>query len=80
MTSNDIRQKFLNFFKSKGHAILPSASLIPVGDASVLFTTAGMQPLVPYLLVKLIQRASVWRVFKSAFVQETSMILVTIAI
>jgi alanyl-tRNA synthetase len=50
MTSNDIRQKFLNFFKSKGHAILPSASLIPVGDASVLFTTAGMQPLVPYLL------------------------------
>jgi alanyl-tRNA synthetase len=50
MTSNDIRQKFLNFFKSKGHVILPSASLIPVGDASVLFTTAGMQPLVPYLL------------------------------
>lgn len=50
MTSSEIRQKFLNFFKSKGHAILPSASLIPQGDSSVLFTTAGMQPLVPYLL------------------------------
>lgn len=50
MTSNDIRQKFLKFFESKGHTILPSASLIPQGDSSVLFTTAGMQPLVPYLL------------------------------
>ena len=50
MTSSEIRQKFLNFFKSKGHAILPSASLIPQGDSSVLFTSAGMQPLVPYLL------------------------------
>lgn len=50
MTSNEIREKFLNFFKSKGHSILPSASLVPVGDSSVLFTTAGMQPLVPYLL------------------------------
>lgn len=50
MTSNEIRQKFLEFFKSKGHKILPSASLVPVGDSSVLFTTAGMQPLVPYLM------------------------------
>ena len=50
MTSREIRNKFLEFFKSKGHAVLPSASLIPVGDSSVLFTTAGMQPLVPYLL------------------------------
>lgn len=50
MQSSDIRQKFLNFFESKGHAVIPSASLIPQGDSSVLFTTAGMQPLVPYLL------------------------------
>lgn len=50
MTSNEIRQKYLEFFKSKGHSIIQSASLIPQGDSSVLFTTAGMQPLVPYLL------------------------------
>lgn len=50
MTSNEIRSRFLKFFESKGHTILPSASLVPQGDSSVLFTTAGMQPLVPYLL------------------------------
>ncbi len=50
MTSNEIRHKFLKFFESKGHTILPGASLIPQGDSSVLFTTAGMQPLVPYLM------------------------------
>ncbi len=50
MTSREIRQKFLDFFESHGHAIIPSASLVPQGDSSVLFTTAGMQPLVPYLL------------------------------
>ena len=50
MTSNEIRNRFLKFFESKGHTILPSASLVPQGDSSVLFTTAGMQPLVPYLL------------------------------
>ncbi len=50
MTSREIRQKYLDFFASKGHVVLPSASLVPVGDSSVLFTTAGMQPLVPYLL------------------------------
>jgi len=52
MTSNQIRQKFLKFFEDKGHSIIPSASLIPENDNSVLFTTAGMQPLVPYLLGK----------------------------
>jgi len=50
MTGNELRQKYLDFFKSKGHAILPSSSLIPENDPSVLFTTAGMHPLVPYLM------------------------------
>lgn len=50
ITSAELRQKYLDFFKSKGHAIIPSASLIPENDPSVLFTTAGMHPLVPYLL------------------------------
>ncbi|MEK9156458.1 MAG: alanine--tRNA ligase-related protein [Patescibacteria group bacterium] len=43
MTSSEIRQKFLDFFKEKGHTVLPSASLMPENDSSVLFTTAGMQ-------------------------------------
>ena len=51
MTAQELRKKYLDFFKSKGHTIIPSASLIPrETDASVLFTTAGMHPLVPYLL------------------------------
>ncbi len=50
MKAIEIRNKYLNFFKKHGHAIIPSASLIPENDPSVLFTTAGMQPLVPYLL------------------------------
>ena len=50
MTSNEIRQKFLKFFENRGHKIIPSASLIPENDPSVLFNTAGMQPLMPYLL------------------------------
>jgi len=50
MTANDLRQKYLDFFERKGHAIISSASLIPENDPTVLFTTAGMHPLVPYLL------------------------------
>lgn len=50
MTANEIRQKYLEFFKSKGHTIISSASLIPENDPTVLFTTAGMHPLVPYLI------------------------------
>lgn len=50
ITAQELRQKYLEFFRSKGHAIIPSASLVPENDASVLFTTAGMHPLVPYLL------------------------------
>lgn len=48
--SHEIRQKFLDFFKSKDHAIINSAPIVPENDASVLFNIAGMQPLVPYLL------------------------------
>ena len=50
MKAIEIRNKYLNFFKSHGHVVIPSAPLIPENDPSVLFTTAGMQPLVPYLL------------------------------
>jgi alanyl-tRNA synthetase len=50
MTSSELRQKYLDFFKSRNHAVISSASLIPENDPTVLFTTAGMHPLVPYLL------------------------------
>lgn len=50
MRAIEIRNKYLNFFKNHGHQVIPSAPLIPENDPSVLFTTAGMQPLVPYLL------------------------------
>ena len=50
MKAIEIRNKSLNFFKNHGHSVIPSAPLIPENDPSVLFTTAGMQPLVPYLL------------------------------
>lgn len=50
MTTAEIRSKFLEFFKTKDHAIIPSAPVVPEHDPTVLFTTAGMHPLVPYLL------------------------------
>ena len=50
LTSEQLRNLYLKFFADRGHAIIPSASLIPENDPSVLFTTAGMHPLVPYLL------------------------------
>lgn len=50
ITSQRLRQLFLEFFKEKNHAIISPASLIPENDPTVLFTTAGMHPLVPYLL------------------------------
>ena len=49
-TSAELRSLFLKFFQDKGHAVISSASLIPENDPTVLFTTAGMHPLVPYLL------------------------------
>ena len=50
MKAIELRNKYLEFFKKHGHAIIPSAPLVPENDSSVLFTTAGMHPLVPYLL------------------------------
>ncbi|MCX7590596.1 MAG: alanine--tRNA ligase-related protein, partial [Kiritimatiellae bacterium] len=50
MKANELREMYLDFFKSKGHAVISGSSLIPQDDPTVLFTTAGMHPLVPYLL------------------------------
>ncbi|MEK7539101.1 MAG: alanine--tRNA ligase [Patescibacteria group bacterium] len=50
MQSDEIRSRFLKFFENRGHKIIPSSSLVPSNDSSVLFNTAGMQPLAPYLL------------------------------
>lgn len=50
MTPNQLRQKYLNFFKSKGHTVIPSAAIVPENDPTTLFTGSGMQPMVPYLL------------------------------
>ena len=50
MTANELRSKYIEFFKSKNHAEISGQSLIPENDPSVLFTMAGMHPLVPYLL------------------------------
>lgn len=50
MKASELKDKYLNFFKNRGHAVIPSASLVPENDPTVLFTTAGMHPLVPYLL------------------------------
>ena len=50
MTANELRKKFIDFFVSKGHVQISGASVIPENDPTVLFTTAGMHPLVPYIL------------------------------
>jgi alanyl-tRNA synthetase len=50
MNAKELRNAYVDFFKKRGHAYIPSASLIPENDPTVLFTTAGMHPLVPYLL------------------------------
>lgn len=49
MTAHELRRAYIDFFVAKGHAEIPSASLVPENDPSVLFTTAGMHPLVPFL-------------------------------
>ena len=50
MTANELREMYLKFFEGKGHRIISGSSLIPENDPTVLFTTAGMHPLVPYLM------------------------------
>ena len=50
LTADELRDMYLKFFESKGHKIIPGASVIPENDPTVLFTTAGMHPLVPYLM------------------------------
>ena len=50
MTVNEIRDAYLNYFKERGHIIIPSSSIVPLNDPTTLFTGSGMQPLVPYLL------------------------------
>src|SRR5271155_4544522 len=50
MTINDIRAKYLRFFETRGHVIVPSAPLVPENDPTTLFTGSGMQPMIRYLL------------------------------
>lgn len=50
MTAKELRQKYLDFFASKGHAVVPSAPLVPENDPTTLFTGSGMQPMIPYLM------------------------------
>ena len=50
MRTDEVRNKFIEFFSERGHAVIPSASLVPENDPTTLFTGSGMQPLVPYLL------------------------------
>lgn len=50
MKSSEVRKKYLEFFEKRGHAVIPSASIVPENDPTTLFTGSGMQPLLPYLL------------------------------
>lgn len=50
MTVNEVRKRYLDFFAARGHVIIPSAPVVPENDPTTLFTSSGMQPLVPYLL------------------------------
>ncbi len=52
MTVTEVRKRYLAFFKARGHAIIPSAPIVPGNDPTTLFTSSGMQPLIPYLLGK----------------------------
>lgn len=52
MTVSEVRRRYLEFFAARGHAVIPSAPIVPGNDPTTLFTSSGMQPLVPYLLGK----------------------------
>lgn len=56
ITSQELREKYLRFFQERGHTVIPSASLVPENDPTTLFTGSGMQPMVPYLLGKILVR------------------------
>jgi len=72
MTASDLRRKYLEFFQTKGHAVISGKSLIPENDPTVLFNTAGMQPLVPYLLGEKHPSGRVWSTCRNACVPATS--------
>ncbi|MBA2285593.1 MAG: alanine--tRNA ligase, partial [Ktedonobacteraceae bacterium] len=50
LTTTEVRERFLDFFAGKGHLKMPSSSLVPRNDPTVLLTTAGMQQMIPYFL------------------------------
>src|SRR3989344_7550507 len=50
MTGDNLRAKYLAFFEKRGHKVIPPAPLVPQNDPTTLFTSSGMQPLIPYLL------------------------------
>jgi len=78
MTARELREKFINFFVEKGHKEIPSASLIPENDPTTLFISAGMHPLVPYLLGEPHPLGKDCAVYKNAFVPAISNLLVTL--
>jgi alanyl-tRNA synthetase len=79
MTHSEIRQKFIKFFESRGHSLVPSSSLLPVNDASVLLTTAGMQQFKPYFVglkeaqadFGSVNTVSIQKCFRTADIDET---------
>src|SRR5437879_11882610 len=74
MNGDELRQSFLTFLAQRGHAVIPSTPLVPENDPTVLFTTAGMHPLVPYLLgetnPKGRRRASIQKCLRTDDIEE----------
>ncbi len=74
MSGNDIRTKYLEYLKKQGHAIIPSAALVPENDPTTLFTGSGMQPLIPYLMgekhPKGVRIANSQKCFRSGDIEE----------
>src|SRR5258708_6303802 len=74
MTGSEIRERFLSFFESKGHTVMPSSSLVPRNDPTVLLTTAGMQQMIPFFLGRetppAARLASVQKCFRTTDIDE----------